>query len=61
MHMVARDYAFDDVYVQFLANLPDDLADTKTERTLQQFVTIFGDPDDVIAMIENCVYNRATC
>lgn len=53
MHMIARDYAFDDdVHSQLTTKLTDDLADTKTERPLQHRVAILGDPDDMLTMIK---------
>ena len=44
------------VATRFLADLPCDLAHPRPDRPLQNLVSIFRDPDDVIAVMENRMF-----
>ena len=45
MHVVAGQYTLDNLNTVFTANLPDDLSHAQPDVTLQNLVTIFGDPN----------------
>src|ERR1700719_2775911 len=47
--------ARDDLYPQFLANLPNDGSYPLAQCSFQNFIAILGDPDDVVAMVKNGV------
>ena len=44
--------ARDDLYPQFLANLPNDGSYPLAQCSFQNFIAILGDPDDVVAMVK---------
>src|ERR1700736_1229156 len=57
--------ARDDLYPQFLANLPNDGSYPLAQCSFQDFIAILGDPDDVVAMVKNgvtsgCIAHRLT-
>jgi len=55
MHMIRRQDALDDGHAELGADLADDLADAQAQLACQNLEAILGDPDDVVAMIENRV------
>ena len=55
MHMIRRQDALDDGHSEFGADLTDDVANAQAQIACQNLEAILGDPDDVIAMIENSV------
>ncbi len=53
--VVAGQDAPQDIDAILAANLPDDVAHTQPDIALKHFVTVFGRPDEVIAVIENAM------
>src|SRR6478672_8065441 len=47
--------ARDDLYPQFLADLPNDGTYPLAQCSFQNLIAIFGNPDDVVAMVKNGV------
>src|ERR1035437_1706204 len=47
--------AGDDLDSQFLADLPDNRSYPLPQRAFQNLIAVFGDPDDVVAMLKNGV------
>ena len=57
--------AGDDLDSQFLADLPDNRSYPLPQRAFQNLIAVFGDPDDVVAMVKNgvtsgCIAHRLT-
>src|SRR3984893_143709 len=57
--------ARDDLYPQFLADLPNDGSYPLAQCSFQNLIAIFGNPDDVVAMVKNgvtsgCIAHRLT-
>src|ERR1700730_9699184 len=55
----------DDLYPQFLADLPNDGSYPLAQCSFQNLIAIFGNPDDVVAMVKNgvtsgCIAHRLT-
>ena len=50
-----RQHAFDDRHAKLGAHLPDDRPHPLAQLAAQHLVAVFGDPDDVVAMMENGV------
>ena len=53
--MITRHNATDDLYTNFLTYLPDDLVHPELKLSPEHLEAVFGDPDHMIAMIENAV------
>src|ERR1700730_11947172 len=54
-----------DLYPQFLADLPNDGSYPLAQCSFQNLIAIFGNPDDVVAMVKNgvtsgCIAHRLT-
>jgi hypothetical protein len=63
MDMLFGQYAGDDLYAEFFADLSDDRSYPISQSAFQHFVAIFRDPDDVVAVVKNgvtsgCVAHR---
>src|ERR1700716_2996273 len=57
--------ARDDLYSQFLADLPNDGSYPLAQYSFQNLIAILGNPDDVVAMVKNgvtsgCIVHRKT-
>ena len=52
MDMVARQYAFDDPDFELCAYLTRNITDAQPHGGCQNLVTIFGNPDDVVAIVK---------
>src|SRR5450756_1643760 len=57
--------AGDDLDSQFLADQPDNRSYPLPQRAFQNLIAVFGDPDDVVAMVKNgvtsgCIAHRLT-
>jgi hypothetical protein len=61
MDMVARQGTVDDLHPHFCADLPDDFTDPQADIAVQNFVPIFGRPDDMITVVIKCVTTCAVC
>ena len=56
MNMVTCQYTPYDLDTVFCANLSDDLPHTQLHVTAQNFVSIFGDPHEMKAMMKRAVF-----
>jgi len=61
MDVIARQHTVDDLHAQLVTHLPDDLAHSEPDRAVQHLVTVFGCPDDMIAMMKCRVTPLAVC
>ena len=57
MDVIARQHAFDDGHAEFLADLPDDVADTLAQGAAKDLVAVLGDPNDVKPVIVDGVFS----
>ena len=55
MDVIGRQDAADDIDAFLAAELTADVADAQPDLTRQHLMAVLGQPDDVIAMIENTV------
>ena len=53
--VIARQHTLDDLHTHLTTDLPDDVPHPLPQFSLQNLVAIFGDPDDVIAVVKNRV------
>ena len=59
INVVARQYPFDDVHLEFGANLPNNLPNPKAKLATQDVIAVCCRPDEGIAVAENCVTTLA--
>jgi hypothetical protein len=55
MHKLFGQYAGHDLDAEFFADLSDNRSYPFSQCAFQHFVAILRDPDDVVAVVKNCV------
>ncbi len=53
MDVIAGENTVDDFHAELRANLPDDCTDSLAYFPTQNFVTVLGNPNDMVAMMKN--------
>ena len=55
MHMLFGQYAGHDLHAEFFTDLSDNRSYPVSQCAFQHFVALLRDPNDVVAVVKNCV------